>query len=100
MPRTSVVDVLHCLEDEFQDFAEAFCRGEYLLWLGSGLSRDVVPNVSALLAQMLEFLRSNIDSSVATCRFKTAFEEVLDVAAVSAETRSSLDLGSPASSWS
>ena len=78
MPRTTVTDVLACFEDEFTDFAEGFCRGEYLMWLGSGISRGVVPGVPMLLQKMLEFLRANIDEADPTCRFRKAFDEVLE----------------------
>ncbi len=99
MPRATVVDVLECLGDEFQDFAEGFSRGEYLLWLGSGLSRDVVPNVAAIVERMLEFLRTNVEDPEASCRFSRALDEVLDVAGVPAATRASLDYSVPVDSW-
>lgn len=100
LPRTSVVDVLACLEEEFVEFAEGFCRGDYLLWLGSGISRDVVPNVPLLLRQMLEYLRTNIDPFDSACRFRRAFDEVLDISGLPAVTRASLDVGVPVDSWS
>jgi len=99
MPRVSVGNVLACFGDEFQTFAEAFCRGKYLLWLGSGISRDVVPGVDLLLQHMLEFLRSRIDDGDPTCRFKAALEEVLDVGNVPDDIRAGLDYGAPASTW-
>lgn len=99
MPRTAVHEVLLCLEDEFAAFAEGFCRGEYLLWLGSGISRDVVPGVPMLLQRMLEFLRASIDVADPTCRFSKAFEEVLEVAGVPAATRAGLDLATPINTW-
>jgi len=99
MPRATVVDVLACLGDEFQEFAEGFSRGEYLLWLGSGLSRDVVPNVAAIVERMLEFLRTNIENPEARCRFSRALDEVLDVAGVPTATRASLDYSIPVVSW-
>jgi hypothetical protein len=100
MPRTSVTEVLSCFDDEFAVFASAFARGEYLLWLGSGISRDVVPGVPELLERMLEFLRSSIDTADSNCRFKAALEEVLDVGAVPAATRESIDLATEVSTWS
>lgn len=99
MPRTTVVDVLSCLEDEFAAFAEGFCRGEYLLWLGSGISRDVVPAVPMLLQRMLEFLRAKIDPGDPDCRFRAALEEVLDVGGVPAAVRADFDLGIPVDDW-
>lgn len=99
MPRTTVTEVLACLEDEFTVLAEAFTRGEYVLWLGSGISRDVVPAVPTLLAQMLEFVRESIDPSDPQCRFRLALSDVLDVANVPAAIRASIDLASPVATW-
>ena len=97
LPRSTVVEVLACLEDEFAAFAEGFCRSDYLLWLGSGISRDVVPGLPVLLRQMLEFLRVNIDDADPSCRFRKALEEVLEVAGVSVPTRVSLWTSQPQS---
>lgn len=97
--RSSVVGVLASYDDEFSDFASAFAQGQYLLWLGSGLSRGVVPDVPKLLAHMLEFLRSSIDPGDPDCRFLSAFNRVLNVAGVDPGVRSRLDLSRPATSW-
>lgn len=99
MPRTTVVEVLTSLEDDFATFAAGFCRGDYLLWLGSGISRDVVPGVPVVLERMLEFLRTHIDVADPTCRFKKAFHEVLAVAGVSAATRAAIDIATPIHTW-
>lgn len=99
MPRTSVVEVLSCFEDEFAEFAAAFSEGEYLLWLGSGISRDVVPDVRTLLLRMLEFLRKNIDDSDPACRFRGALDEVLDVGRVPPAVRASIDYSAPVDTW-
>jgi hypothetical protein len=99
MPRTTVADVLSCLDDEFAEFAGGFARGEYLLWLGSGISRDVVPSVPALLRGMLEFLRARVDPADPDCRFRAALEEVLDVGGVSEAVRSGLTLGEEVDTW-
>lgn len=99
MPRSTVSEVLACLDDEFSDVAAAFARGEFLLWLGSGISRDVVPGVPELLERMLEFLRSNIDQSNPGCKFRRALDEVLDVAGVTAVRRHAFDLASAVSTW-
>jgi hypothetical protein len=99
MPRATVSEVLCCLEDEFAEFAGGFCRGEYLLWLGSGISRDVVPGVPMLLQHMLEFVRVHIDGADPACRFRQALEDVLEVAGVPSATRAALDLASPVATW-
>ena len=97
--RTTVAEVLACFDGEFAEVAAAFARGEYLLWLGSGISRGVVPGVPKLLTQMLEFLRANVEVSDPGCRFKKALEEVLDVAGVPAATRALVDATKPVDEW-
>lgn len=99
MRRNTVSEVLECFDNEFADTASAFVRGEYVLWLGSGISRDVVPAVPQLLERMLEFLQTSIDASDPACRFKLALDEVLEVAAVPEATRDSIDFTMAVSTW-
>ena len=96
MPRNTVAQVLECFDNEFAEVASAFARGEYLLWLGSGISRDVVPNVKGLLERMLEFLQERIEPADPACRFKAALEEVLEIAGGAGTT---VDLATAVSSW-
>lgn len=96
MPRSTIAQVLECFDGEFADVASAFARGEYLLWLGSGISRDVVPPVPELLEQMLHFLQTSSDAADPNCRFKAALEEVLDIAGGPAKR---VDIATPVTSW-
>ena len=96
MPRNTVAEVLECFDDEFAEVAAAFARGEYLLWLGSGISRDVVPDVPTLLRRMLEFLQTRVVTADPTCRFRAALTEVLEAAGGPA---TAVDLTTEVSSW-
>ena len=97
--RTTVAQVLTCFDGEFAEVAKAFARGEYLLWLGSGISRGVVPGVSVLLERMISFLQSNVNGADPTCRFRKALDEVLDVAGLPVGVRGSIDLATPVDRW-
>jgi SIR2-like domain len=99
MPRATVADVLECLDDEFSEVAAAFARGEYLLWLGSGISRDVVPDVRTMLRRLLEFLQAKVDPTNPECRFRKALGKVLDVAGVPCATREAINLVALISTW-
>jgi len=99
MPRRRVAEVLACLEAEFSEFAAAFVQGEYLLWLGSGISREVVPDVNSLLERVLELLRAKVDGDDPACRFRLALDEVLEVAGVPTKTLESIDLTVPVEDW-
>lgn len=98
-PRVTVVEVLACFEDDFASMAAAFARGEYLLWLGSGISRDVVPDVRTMIKRLLDFLQARVDTTNPGCRFRKALEEVLDVAGVPSSTRDLIDFAHEVSSW-
>ena len=99
MPRNTVAEVLECFDNQFADVASAFAGGEYVLWLGSGISRDVVPGVPDLLKHMLVFLQTSSDAADPDCRFKKALEEVLRVAGVPAATFASIDLTTAVGTW-
>jgi hypothetical protein len=95
----TVEQVLESLVGEFADFADSFSHGEYLMWLGSGISRSVVPNVHIMLRRLLEFLQARVDPTNATCRYKKALNKILDVAGVPDSTRSSIDINSSVATW-
>lgn len=96
MPRNTVAEVLECFDAEFAEVAAAFARGEYLLWLGSGVSREVVPDVPTLLRRILEFLQTNIATADPTCRFRAALAEILGLAG---SPGAAVDLTTDVASW-
>lgn len=94
----SLAETLALLDGEFAPLAEAFAKGQYALWLGSGISRDRVVGLDGVLLKLLEFLRSNATTSPG-CRYKTAFDKVIQMASPSAEERKDIDLARPAAEW-
>ncbi len=99
MPRRTVAAALACFGDEFAATSSAFVRGEYALWLGSGISRDVVPAVDDFLRNLLASLQEQVDPADAQCRFRTALDEILEIAGVPVDHRPALYLDQPVSSW-
>lgn len=79
-PRRTVPDVLARFDTTFSEFAAAFDDGQYVLWLGSGISRDKVPSVGELVERVIEHLRSNIIADDPGCPYRTALGEVLRLA--------------------
>ena len=73
----STTEVLASFDSDFEEVAHGVTRGEYLLWLGSGLSRSVVPNVQKLLVKLLCFMQEQIDTSDEDCRFTRAVNDIL-----------------------
>jgi hypothetical protein len=99
IPRRTVSEVLATLDAEFGSFVTGFCGARYVLWIGSGVSRGVVPGVSELLMKVIEFVRSKIDSADPTCPYGKALNEILDIGSVPATIRGALDLTAPTDTW-
>jgi hypothetical protein len=51
----SVLETLHKLDNDFGAMAAAFEKGEFALWVGSGISRRA-PSLGNLVTRAIEFL--------------------------------------------
>ncbi|MBW4033645.1 MAG: hypothetical protein HIU88_13455, partial [Acidobacteria bacterium] len=98
-PVKAVPDVLARFGSTFAAFAAGFDEGQYVLWLGSGISRDRVPSVDQLLARVLEHLRSNIVSNEAGGEYRVALDEVLRLASLTPQELESIDFSTPVEDW-
>ncbi len=99
-PGRTVTDVLTNLEANFAPFVDGFCSARYVLWIGSGVSRDVVPGVPVLIERVLEFVRSKIDSTDPNCPYRKAFDDILDIGSVPDGIRQTLDRTKSIDMWS
>jgi len=98
-PPKATVEVLTRLDNDFSEFATGFCSGKYLLWLGSGISRDIVPNVPTMLRKVLEFVRSRIEPTNPHCRFGRALDDMLTIAGLPSATLAAIDRAVTVHSW-
>lgn len=98
-PVRTVRAVLDRFESEFSDFTAAFNEGQYVLWLGSGISRARVPNVNALLERVVEHLRANVVDGDADCPYRAALGEVLRLAGLGYDDLASIDLSISVDEW-
>ena len=97
--RETASEVLVSFDEDFTEFAAGVARGEYMLWLGSGLSRSVVPDVEALLRSILSFLQEKINPNNEGCAFRRALFEILSISGISDEARLALDIAKPVEQW-
>ena len=97
--RQSVSEVLATMNAEFAPFVAGFCDARYILWIGSGVSRDVVPGLFDLLVKVLEFVRSKIDHTDRACPYLRALNEILDIGSVPKSIREKLDIAAPVDEW-
>ncbi len=98
-PARTVAAVLQRFSAEFSSFSDAFNEGQYVLWLGSGISRDRVKNVAELLTGVVEHLRANVDQGNDSCIFRTALDEVLRLSALTQEELGSVDIATDFQRW-
>jgi hypothetical protein len=98
-PLRTVLAVLERFGSTFSEFTAAFNEGQYVLWLGSGISRDRVPNVSALLERVVEHIRSNIDDDDTDCAYRTGLNDVLRLASLRREELESIDFSIAVKDW-
>lgn len=98
-PLRTVPAVLARFDTTLSQFATAFEGGQYVLWLGSGISRDRVPNVYSLLERVIEFLRAGINPGDTSCAFRSAFDQVLALASLTADEQATVDSGTPFTEW-
>ncbi|MBX9470371.1 SIR2 family protein [Microcella sp.] len=98
-PIKTVAAAIQRLTSSFSDFASAFNGGEYVFWLGSGISRDRVPPLAALVERVLEYLRSNAAEEPEVGEHRTALKEVLQLAGLTAEEFEGIDYSVPVKDW-
>jgi hypothetical protein len=95
----SVLDVLKLLDNQFAGLADGVARGKYVLWLGSGVSRNRVDGLPEVLRRILRFLQSQIDVAKADCRFRRALTDILSAAGISASERAAINVQLPVEEW-
>lgn len=98
-PLRTVPDVLARFDTSFSEFAAAFDDGQYVMWLGSGISHDKVPSVGELIERVIEHLRSNIAAGEPECPYRTALGEVLRLAGLTSDELESIDFATTINVW-
>jgi hypothetical protein len=98
-PVKAVRALLERLDSTFSAFTTAFNDGQYALWLGSGISRDRVPNVEGLLERVLEHLRSNIVTDDTASEYGVALNEVLRLAGLTPKEFQTVDFAITVEDW-
>jgi len=97
--RRTTGEVLAALDGNSASVAAGVSVGTYAFWLGSGISRDVVPCTAELVRKVLDYLQQRIIQGDPRCRFRLALLKVLDVATLSANESAAIDLDQPVEGW-
>ncbi len=94
----SIKETLALFDFGFAGVSKGVAQGEYAFWLGSGISRDQIVGLDGVISKLIEFLRIRVTSSP-ECKFRLAFDSIMEMAAPSQAERDEIDLGKPASTW-
>jgi hypothetical protein len=95
----SVARTLALLDGPFSELAEGLAQRRYVLWLGSGISRDRVDDLWAVIERVLRYLKENADFTDADCTYVRAINEALELAQLSDADRRGFDPSLPFTDW-
>ncbi len=92
----TVPKTLALLDGDFAGVAQGIGRGEYALWLGSGISRGRIVGLDGVLRKVIEFLRLRATADAAHHR---ALDEVIRLAMPSAAEQAQIDYAIDSANW-
>lgn len=95
----SVRETLDLLDGSFLALAQGVGQGRYALWLGSGISRDRVPDLKGVIKRVLSYLRDRINPADPNCRFLIALKEILKLAELSSAEEAGVALDRNVDDW-
>ncbi|MEC5293002.1 SIR2 family protein [Aurantimonas sp. C2-6-R+9] len=101
-PAAAIISVratLAMFDGDKREIADGVANDQYVLWLGSGISREKMPDLHDVAKRVLVTLQSKIVAGDANCRFRKALNAVLVQASPSADEWGRIDLDVLPSSW-
>lgn len=96
----SVRDTLAMLDGAKQEIAAGVANDQYVFWLGSGISRERMPDLKALAKRVLIRLQELSDPGDGGCRFRRALDRVVQLAGPSDGDWNEIDYARPPTEWS
>lgn len=79
--------------------ADGVVNDRYVFWLGSGISRERMPDLLEVAKKVLVALQSRIESADPDCRFRKALKAVVVLASPSPEEWERVDFAQPPEDW-
>ena len=90
---------LAMLDGPKREIADGVSNDQYVLWLGSGISRDRMPDLCNLAKHVLMTLQGRIDQADGVCRFRKALNAIVTLANPSATEWGSIDYAVVPDQW-
>src|ERR1700688_5015796 len=95
----SVQQTLALLDGPFAAVAAGVVEDHYAFWLGSGISFGRVDGLAQIISRVIEFLRRQVVPGATACRFRSALNDALDLAQLSADEQARIDFNRPFLEW-
>jgi hypothetical protein len=95
----TVVETLELLEGRFAALSRGIADGRYVLWVGSGISRERLPDLSALILKVLGFLHERIIPGRGDCPHRRALEQAVGMAGLRPDERAQFELDDSPHTW-
>ncbi|WP_170439605.1 SIR2 family protein [Ruegeria arenilitoris] len=102
MPKAAAISIsetLSLLDGPKKTFAEGVANDQYVFWLGSGISRDKMPDLRNVAKHIISELQSRADVADPNCRFVKALDEVVSCANPSPEELGRIDYSDDVKDW-
>lgn len=94
----SIRETLDLLDGPFEEVAKGVARANYALWLGSGISRERVDDLGAIVRRVLNYLSSKARVESGEGPYNRALHKALGFALTTDETQK-LDLHAEPANW-
>ena len=95
----SIRTTLALLDGDKREIADGVANDQYVFWLGSGISRDKMPDLRNVAKNLLVGLQGRVVEGDPNCRFRKALTSVLTLAGPSSEEWARTDLDSSPVNW-
>lgn len=90
---------LAMLDGPKRAIADGVANDQYVFWLGSGISRERMPDLRDIAKRVLTALQSRIDQADPNCRFRKALNAVVTLATPSPDEWGRVDYAQPPENW-
>lgn len=95
----TIRETLAMLDGPKREIAQGVANDQYVFWLGSGISRERMPDLRDLAKRVLLTLHARVDRANADCRFKKALGKVVALAAPSEQEWAEIDFAQAPDQW-
>lgn len=87
------------LDGPKRELAEGVANDQYVFWLGSGISREKMPDLRNLAKRVLALLQARIDQTDGACRYRKALAAVVALATPSEDESKGIDYSQSPDQW-